>query len=85
MGLNGQGQSPENIPHESESIAILEEFSAPHAQSVVADRLLYCPLMIERLSYTARGMWIKIGFLNSQKRNRVFLSVYMFSLKFWKT
>jgi len=26
MGLNGQDQSPDNIPHASESIAILEEF-----------------------------------------------------------
>jgi len=49
MRLNGQSQSPDNIPHASESIAILEEFSAPHAQSFVGDSLLYCPLITERI------------------------------------
>ena len=48
MGLNEKSQSSENIPHESESIETLEEFFAPYAQSHVADRLLYCTLMIER-------------------------------------
>ena len=47
MGLNEKGQSSENIPHECESIEILEEFFAPYAQSHVTDRLLYCTLMIE--------------------------------------
>ena len=48
MALNGQGQSRHNFPHESESIPTVEDFGAPHAQSLIADRLLYRPRMIER-------------------------------------